>query len=140
MSLVRRSKPYPLSKKGQERLSDLHPALQSIVNEYLYYKDLTITCSFRSREEQEDACKRGCSKAHYGQSPHNFLPARAVDIIPYPVPMKGNCWDDNSPEWDIQAELFLKIAKEKGIEITWGGTFKKLVDKPHFELKNWRIM
>lgn len=136
----RRSNPFALSKIGKQRLEKLHPALQAIINEYLYYKDLTVLCTNRGKEEQEEAFKKGNSKARFGQSPHNFMPARAVDIVPYPIPMKNGQWDNNSREWNDQADLFLEIAKEKGIEITWGGTFTKLVDKPHFELKNWRQM
>ena len=140
MSCSRREVPYPLSKRGRERFSKLHPDLQNIITEYLYYKDLSVICTYRGKEEQEEAYRKGNSRAKFGQSPHNFNPARAVDIIPYPVPMKNNQWDNNSKEWDEQAELFLKIAKEKGIKITWGGNFTRLVDKPHFELTNWKQM
>ena len=137
---LRNSNPYPLSKTGQARFAQLHPSLQAIVQELLYYKDISVICSFRSREEQEEAFRKGTSKAHFGQSAHNFLPSRAVDIVPYPIPMKNNQWDNNSNQWNEVANLFLEIAKQKGIEITWGGTFKTLTDKPHFELTAWRKM
>lgn len=141
----RRENPYPLSKSGQERFSQLHPLLQKVVGEYLYYKDLSITEGHRSKEKQEQYKKSGASKASFGHSPHNYLPSLAVDIYPYPVPTilkNGNkVIDDNSKEWDIQAQLFLLIAKENGIEVEWGGSWKSLVDKPHFQLgsnNNWR--
>lgn len=137
---IRKEIPYKLSKTGKDRLSQLHPDLQEIILEYLYYKDLSIICSYRGKEEQELAFTKGNSKARFGQSPHNFNPARAVDIVPYPIPMKGTNWDNDSEEWNEQAELFMKIANEKNIEITWGGNFTKLVDKPHFELKNWKSL
>lgn len=137
---IRRENPYPLSKTGKLRFSQLHPLLQEILTEFLFYKDISIICGFRSKEEQEEAFCKGCSKAHFGQSPHNFNPARAVDIVPYPIPMKNGQWDNNSKEWNEVANLFLEIAKQKNIQITWGGTFKKLVDKPHFELTGWKAI
>lgn len=140
MNFVRKENAYVLSRTGKARFAQLHPSLQAIVDEVLHYRDISITCSYRSREEQEEAYRKGNSRAHFGQSAHNFLPARAVDIVPYPIPMKNGGWDNNSKEWDELAQLFLEIAKRKNIEITWGGTFTKLVDKPHFELKNWRQM
>ena len=140
LNFVRKQTPYLLSKTGKARFEQLHPALQEIVSEVLYYRDISVTCSYRSKIDQEVAYQKGTSKAHFGQSAHNFLPARAVDIVPYPIPMKNGGWDNNSKEWDELAQLFLEIAKRKNIEITWGGTFTKLVDKPHFELKNWRQM
>ena len=136
----RQDKPYALSKTGQNKLEQAHLSLQEIVLELLHYKDITITCTVRTKEEQEEAFRKGNSKARYGQSAHNFNPSRAIDIVPYPIPMKGNQWDNNSKEWDDVAELFLTIAKDKGIDITWGGNFKSIVDKPHFELTGWKSM
>jgi len=136
----RKETAYGLSKVGQARLAQLHPLLAQIVNEVLHYRDITITCSYRSRAEQDAAYVKGNSKAKFGQSAHNFLPSRAVDIIPYPIPMKNGGWDNNSKEWDELAQLFLEIAKQKNILITWGGNWKSLVDKPHFELTNWKNM
>lgn len=145
MGFTRRENAFPLSKVGQERLSQLHPLLQKVVSEYLFYKDLSITEGYRSKEKQEEYRKAGTSKAAFGQSPHNYLPSIAVDIYPYPAPAvvkRGKkVIDDNSKEWDIQAQLFLTIAKELGVEVEWGGSWKTLVDKPHFQLgsnNNWR--
>lgn len=137
---IRKDKPYNLSKTGKIRFNQAHKDLQDIVLELLHYKDISITCTVRTKAEQDEAYRKGTSKAKYGQSAHNFEPSRAIDIVPYPIPMKNGQWDNNSKEWDDVAEIFLMIAKEKGISITWGGTFKSLVDKPHFELTNWKKM
>lgn len=145
LGFERKSEPFPLSKKGNERLSQLHPDLQKIIKEYLFYKDLSITEGYRDEKTQNEYKKKGTSNASFGQSPHNYLPSLAVDIYPYPVPTilkNGNkVIDDNSKEWDIQAQLFMEIAKNLGIQIEWGGTWKSLVDKPHFQLgcnNNWK--
>ena len=106
MNFVRKENAYSLSKTGKARFAQLHPSLQAIISEVLHYRDISITCSYRSREEQEEAYRKGNSRARFGQSAHNFLPARAVDIVPYPIPMKNGGWDNNSKEWDELAQLF----------------------------------
>lgn len=141
----RRASPYPLSKTGQNRLAQLHASLQKIINEYLYYKDLSIIEGYRDQKTQNEYKAKGVSNAVFGSSPHNYNPSVAVDIYPYPIPMivknGKSAIDDNSKEWDKQAELFLAIAKILNIEVEWGGSWRSLVDKPHFQLgqnNNWR--
>ena len=92
--------------------------------------DLTITCGHRSKDEQDMAYNNGTSKARFGQSKHNFLPSRAIDIIPYPVN-----WDSKDTRWQETALNAMWCAGKLGFEITWGGTFKTLKDLPHYELK-----
>lgn len=74
------------------------------------------------------------TKARYGQSAHNFLPARALDIKF--LDEHGNYVQDEKPYRDF-AKYMLAAATELGIQITWGGTFN---DLPHFECRNWRTM
>ena len=142
LGITRKDSPYKLSKSGQERFNQLHPDLQKIVEEYLHFKDLSITEGYRDEETQNKYKKMGTSNASFGSSPHNYFPSLAVDIYPYPVPTieknGKSVIDDYSKEWDLQAELFLEIAKQMKIDIEWGGSWKTLVDKPHFQLRNWK--
>lgn len=129
-------------KKSLERREMLCKDLRILVDEAIKYYDFSIVCSHRGQEEQERAFNSGNSKAHFGQSAHNFFPSFAVDIYPYPTPYiqkKGVLYlDDNSKEWDKMICVFKNLAKQMGIEITCGIDFKRLVDKPHIEIADWK--
>lgn len=116
--------------------------LRLLVDEVIKYYDFSIICSHRDKTEQEKAFKTGTSKAHFGQSAHNYNPSFAVDVYPYPLPtkqVKGTIQiDDNSKEWDKMIFTFKSAAKQLGIEIECGADWKKLVDKPHIQIKNWQ--
>ncbi|KAB7728033.1 hypothetical protein F5984_19965 [Rudanella paleaurantiibacter] len=69
------------------------------------------------------------TNARAGQSPHNYRPALALDV--------GFRRLDGSLDWSEKwfnyfAQLMLELPN-----ITWGGTFKQLRDRPHFELTDW---
>ena len=137
----RANEPYALSKASQERLDQCCDDLKSIVKELLHYMDVSVLEGERTKSDQEKYYKKGTSNAKFGQSPHNYHPSLAVDIIPYPVPKTSNGeWDNNSEIWDDMSMLVKEISKELGIDITWGGDFKSLVDKPHFEIANWKSL
>lgn len=129
-------------KKSLERRAMLCKDLRALVDEVIKYYDFSIICSHRGQEEQERAFNAGNSKAHFGQSAHNFFPSFAVDIYPYPVPYKQvkgvKQIDDNSPEWEKMICTFKNAAKRLSIKITCGIDFKNLVDKPHLELADWK--
>ena len=124
-------------------LSDLHEYLaNAFVKAQAEFKTLYpelpqpfITCTFRSRQEQDRLYAQGRTKpgmkvtnARAGQSVHNYLPSFAFDI----AFKRGNALD-----WDI--DLFKKfaaiIAKDKNVE--WGGSWKSFPDAPHFQFKNF---
>lgn len=92
--------------------------------------DVTILCGYRNQDEQEAAFKAGTSKAHFGQSPHNFSPSLAVDVAPYPID-----WDNLSAFNDMGNKI-LELAKELGIEVELGRDFQ-FKDYPHCQLANW---
>lgn len=132
------SEPCKLAPSGEERLKQCCSELQTIIKEVLQYRDITILCGYRSNAEQEEMYQKKVSKAHGGQSAHNYKPSFAIDVIPYPIPMKNGEWDSNSEEWDKLHDLIFDIANENNIELTWGGDWKSIVDKPHYELKDWK--
>jgi len=129
-------------KKSLERRAMLCKDLRALVDEVIKYYDFSIVCSHRGQEEQERAFNAGNSKAHFGQSAHNFFPSFAVDIYPYPTPYvqkKGVLYlDDNSPEWNKMVCTFKNTAKMMGIDIVCGADFKTLKDFPHIEIADWK--
>jgi hypothetical protein len=65
--------------------------------------------------------------AEPGQSKHNAQPSQALDI--------GFVDDQGKQTFSPQHyEQFYGFWKEHSTAIIWGGTFKKLTDRPHFEV------
>ena len=119
-------------KTSSDRLATCDKMLQQLANMMLERSpfDLTVTCGYRTKDEQEEAFKNGKSKAHYGQSKHNVFPSKAIDIVPLPIN-----WDSKDPRWTEMALNAMWCAGKLGIEITWGGSFKSIKDCPHIQLK-----
>ena len=123
---------YKWSNSSLKKLSTCDKRLQDMANMMLARSefDLTITCGHRGEKEQQEAFDSGKSKAKFGQSKHNIFPSKAVDIVPYPI-----SWDDKDRRWQDMALNAMWCAGKLGFEITWGGSFKSICDKPHFEIK-----
>lgn len=110
-----------------------------------------LTCTYRSETEQNDLYNQPWDKkdndgdgkideknekvtnAKGGQSPHNIFPSMAFDVA---------FWDDNKKALDWSEHLFAKFWKlmcekyEK--QMTWGGNFASIPDRPHYEWKTWK--
>ena len=130
------------SNNSMAKLLSCHPDLQLVMAEVVKHFDCTIVCGRRGKQEQEDAFKAGNSKAHFGQSPHNFFPSLAVDVVPYPVE-----WQETE-RMTYFAGFVMATALKHGVELKWGGDWdrdthlsdNRFNDFPHFELANWRDM
>jgi peptidoglycan L-alanyl-D-glutamate endopeptidase CwlK len=90
---------------------------------------------FRSMEEQKRLYAQGrttpgkrVTNAKPGDSPHNY--GLAMDYVPV---MNGKRTYNVGVGWWIKFGLAARAAK-----LTWGGSWKKLIDRPHVELPNWR--
>lgn len=129
-------------KNSKEKRALLCKELRSLVDFVIKEYDFSIIESHRDKTEQERCFNIGVSKAHFGESAHNYNPSFAVDVYPYPVPKtvsKGIVNIDNdSPEWDNMINIFKKAAKELKIDIVCGIDFKTLRDAPHIEIKDWK--
>lgn len=129
------------------RLNTCHEDIQTIVMDALAHSpaDFTITDGLRGEAAQEAAFEAGNSKAHFGQSPHNFLVRNdggspAVDIVPY---VNGRLAYDDDAAFTAIAEVIhasnkrligegmVKFTLENGFE-EWGW------DKPHWQIKGWK--
>lgn len=122
------------SQTSISALSNAHPDIQRVMNAAIQDCDFAVLESCRDAEHQKAAFEKGSSCAKFGQSPHNFQPALAVDCVPYPIDWK------NTKAFQQMAQVINGHALRLGVAITWGGTFKTLRDMPHFELSNWRSM
>lgn len=129
-------------KASLERRQMLCKDLRLLVDEVIKHYDFSIIETFRDKETQERYYRNGTTKAHFGESAHNYHPSFAVDVYPYPCPkkqVKGVIQiDSDSMEWERMTNLFKVYAQEMGIEIACGIDFKSLRDAPHIEIKNWR--
>ena len=122
---------------GRE-ISKLHPELIPICNEFIKRckaagLNVLVTDTFRSKAEQTDLYSQGrttkgniVTNCQYPDSPHNW--GVAFDF----------CRNVKGREYDNSDRFFERCgAIGKQLGLTWGGDWKKFVDKPHLELKKF---
>ena len=126
--------------KPYETKYGLHPYLNNKIEEVIKEAkskgiDIRIVSGYRSNEKQNNLYMSGrngkghiVTNAPAGFSYHNY--GLAVDVCEF-VNGKPN-W--KSKHWDTIG----KIGKEQGL--IWGGEWKSIVDKPHFQLSVWDII
>ncbi len=140
---------------GQRSLTTLkgiHPDLVKVLQEAIKDTpiDFTITDGVRTTEQQKALYAKGRDKngkiidrskivtnadGVKNKSNHQVKAdgyGHAVDLYGY---VNGAVdYNDNSNSLPVIAAHILAVAKCLGVKITWGGSWQKLVDKPHFEL------
>lgn len=131
-------------------LKKCHPLLRAIAEEAIKEIDFKVLDATRGRLAQEKAFRQGNSKARFGDSAHNYVPAIAFDLFPAPY-----IWPDDTTKTAEQrkqarqafidlSKVILRIGKEKGTPLRWGGDWNMDGnlsdgwDMPHFELHPWR--
>ena len=127
---------FKFGARSLKNLSEAHPDLQILFNAVIKYYDCSVIEGFRPREEQDKAYHSGRSKLKFPQSKHNQTPARAVDVVPYPID-----WNDRD-RFHHFGGFVLGTAYALGIKIRWGGDWSRdnnfkdqtFYDWPHFEL------
>jgi len=117
------------------RIEDLHPKLQELANAF---KDacegqnfpVSIYFTLRTIEEQDALYAQGrttpgkiVTNAKGGESYHNY--GLAFDAAPLNSDLSIN-WNDPT----LYAKMGI-IGQSVGLE--WGGRFKTIVDRPHFQ-------
>lgn len=106
-----------------------HPTLREwFVDLQAQRPEVHIAYAYRGKKEQDAMQRDGKSNAKFGKSPHNYIPVMALDIFflvdgKYYLDLK---WLEN-------------IANTAPSNIAWGGVWK-MVDGPHFEIKNWKSL
>ncbi len=125
------------SKQSKENLLSCDTRLQDIMNTAIKYIDFSIVKGFRSEIEQNKAYVNNYSKVKYPNSKHNSIPSKAVDIQPYPYPVKRV-----TNQFTYLAGHILMVAHNLGYKIRWGGdwnlnqnvTDNNFNDLYHFEI------
>src|SRR4051812_42669528 len=121
-----------LSPASQRRLDGAHPLLQKLFAAVASETSVLILDGQRGRMAQERAFALGHSRAHFGQSAHNWSPAIALDVVPWPLD-----WHDLG-RFRRLAGMVKSKALALGVPIAWGGDWATLQDMPHYELDPWR--
>lgn len=118
---------------NSRKIEDLHPVLQKLCKKHIEAcrkrgVEIRITNTLRDLEYQQYLYSLGRSAPGrkvtnmQQMGPHGF--GLAYDVVPI---VKGNAvWEDKHL-WDIIGE------EGKKLRLTWGGEWKSIVDKPHFE-------
>jgi len=126
------------SKRSLEKLENVHPDLRKVLDHAIEFTDFTVLEGYRSVERQRRLFAAGASKIDgiKKKGKHNFSPALAVDLAPYPIDF------NNVRRYHDLAQVILLAASKLGIEVRWGGdwdrdgitTDQKFNDIGHFEL------
>lgn len=116
-----------------QRIALLHPLVRDLATTFINTVEqelgirLRIAQSLRSIAEQDNLYAQGRTKpgkvvtnARGGSSFHNY--GLAWDVVEIKAGLAN---------WNAPWEQIAKIARRLGIE--WGGDFKSIVDKPHFQ-------
>ncbi len=120
---------------SNQRIAKLHPKIQAKAAEFMNRVEkelgikLRLASGYRSIAEQNALYAQGRTKpgsivtnAKGGSSYHNYgLALDVVEVRP-----------DGSVNWNTNWAAIAKIGKQVGFE--WGGDFKSIVDKPHFQM------
>lgn len=145
---------FQFSRNSEVKIATLKPELQRVVRTALRLSevDFAVVQGNRTQDEQDrlygkgrtgTQCKSAGVPVHYARPGEkqvtwtrksNHIGGRAVDVCP--VVDGALCWDDDGKRglWERVSVAFKNAAKIEGVEIEWGGDWKKRIDRPHFEL------
>ena len=119
---------FRLGATSQARLKGVHPSLVKVVEEAIKRTpiDFTVLEGLRTKERQKQLVAKGASKTM--NSYH--ITGHAVDIAPLV---------DGKVTWDWKyynqlAPVIKQVAKELGVNVTWGGDWKNFKDGPHWQI------
>lgn len=119
---------FNLSEKSLHMLEGVHEDLVKVVKEAIKITpiDFGVTEGLRSVTRQRQLVKDGKSQTMLSR----HLTGHAVDLVAY---VNGKVtWEGKY--YNQIANAMLESAAKLDIPIIWGGTWKTLVDKCHFEL------
>lgn len=114
-------------------ISDLHPKLQALCGQHIYTckmrgVNVQVTNTLRDAEYQAYLYAQGRTRAGNIVTnaqligPHGF--GLAYDVVPV---VNGAAVWNNDKLWAVAGE------EGKKLGLAWGGDWKSIVDKPHFE-------
>ena len=119
---------FRLGATSQARLKGVHPDLVKVIEAAIRRTpiDFTVLEGLRTKERQKQLVAKGASKTM--NSFH--ITGHAVDVAPLV---------DGKVTWDWTyyrqlAPVIKQVAKELGVNITWGGDWKSFPDAPHWQI------
>jgi hypothetical protein len=127
-----------LDATNEKRVSTLHPPFQALARAFLTECEkagyrLRVTFGHRSLDEQAKLYAQGrtapgpiVTNAKPGQSAHNY--GSAIDVV--------FLTKDGKADWNGPWKAIGAIGEQLGL--VWGGNFKTIIDRPHFEWAHWR--
>ncbi len=110
------------------RMSGVDPRLVAVMKAARETIPFEITEGLRTRERQRYLVSTGKSRTM--NSYH--LRGKAVDVVATP----GGKVSWNLADYRAINAAVQKAAKAAGVTVTWGGSWKSIVDGPHFQLEN----
>lgn len=118
-----------LNRTSLTRLRGVDQRLVDVIKEASKISSVPfqVTEGLRTRERQAYLVKTGKSKTM--NSYH--LRGKAVDVVAMPGgKVSWNLVDYRKINTAVQ-----KAAKKLGVNVTWGGTWRTIVDGPHFQIE-----
>lgn len=136
-----------LSKRSLDTLKGVHPNMVRLIKEAIINTpvDFTVVQGVRTAEYQNSLYQQGRTKPGlkvtdkdgYKKKSNHQVKAdgygHAVDLYPFVNGVVDV--NDKGKNLPVIAAHIKTVAALLGISIVWGGDWKGLVDKPHFELK-----
>lgn len=119
-----------LNSTSISRLRGVDPTLVAVIKAARAISEVPfeVTEGLRTKERQAYLFKTGKSKTM--KSYH--LRGKAVDVIAMP----GGKVSWNLSDYRKINSAVQKAAKSAGANVTWGGTWKTIVDGPHFQIED----
>ena len=130
--------PYKFSKRSISNLNSSDIRLVKLCYEVIKHIDFTVIEGYRSKNKQYSLYldKKTQLDGINHKSNHNYLPSRAIDIIPYE---KNHNPFDGSEKSELMFfrlyRQFVISSQKLDIPINWGG-FWSFKDYPHIELRS----
>lgn len=120
-----------LSFKSQEKLKEVHPDIQKVINRYLEIGDIPIAIIEGKRDlvTQKKYVQSGVSQTL--RSRH--LTGHAIDLVPLVDGKPSFAW----PVYFKLAPQIKKAAKDVSVPLEWGGDWVNFKDGPHWQL-SWK--
>jgi len=125
----------PVDSRSEKNISSLDPKIQSLARTLVHKAasvgiTIKVISGLRTYEEQDALYAQGRTKpgkivtnARAGYSNHNFGIAFDIGVF------EGNKYLGESPKYKAVGMLGMDIGLE------WGGSWKSIVDEPHFQLR-----
>ncbi len=123
-----------MDTNSEKRLASVHPKLAQLIRQIVTTVafEVRVVQGLRTYAEQDMLYAQGRTRygpvvtnARGGYSYHNF--GFAVDLCPF---------KNGKPEWDNGAGFNAIGWRAKGWGLSWGGDWKKFIDKPHVQLQS----